>query len=54
MCAELGMIASAAKQGPILIHTITGELLRRLVPDPEWPHHNATQVSEETYFTDFY
>lgn len=45
VCAELGMIASAAKTGPILIHTITGELLRRLVPDPSWDALNATQVT---------
>jgi len=44
VCAELGMIASAALTGPILIHTITGELLRRLVPDPSWDALNATQV----------
>ena len=35
VCAELGMIASSAKQGPVLIHTITGELLRRLAPPSE-------------------
>ena len=29
------MIASSAKQGPVLIHTITGELLRRLAPPSE-------------------
>ena len=32
VCAELGMIASSAKEGPVLVHTITGELLRRLEP----------------------
>jgi len=37
VCAELGMIASAATSGPILIHTITGELLRRLSPEETRP-----------------
>lgn len=37
VCAELGMIASAASTGPILIHTITGELLRRLSPEETRP-----------------
>ena len=32
VCAELGMIASSAMAGPVLVHTITGELLRRLEP----------------------
>lgn len=31
------MIASAATSGPILIHTITGELLRRLSPEETRP-----------------
>jgi len=33
VCAELGLISSASHNGPVLIHTITGDLLRSLTPD---------------------
>uniref|UniRef100_A0A3Q1GPW8 Neurobeachin n=1 Tax=Acanthochromis polyacanthus TaxID=80966 RepID=A0A3Q1GPW8_9TELE len=34
VCAELGLVISGAKEGPCLVHTITGDLLRALeVPD---------------------
>uniref|UniRef100_H2YT35 BEACH-type PH domain-containing protein n=1 Tax=Ciona savignyi TaxID=51511 RepID=H2YT35_CIOSA len=33
VCAELGLIASGSLEGPILLHTITGDLLRSLEPD---------------------
>ena len=33
MCAELGLIASGSLEGPILLHTITGDLLRSLEPE---------------------
>jgi len=34
VCAEIGLISSASRDGPVLIHTITGDLLRSLTPDP--------------------
>ncbi|KAG7263313.1 hypothetical protein CRUP_012286 [Coryphaenoides rupestris] len=30
VCAELGLVISGAKEGPCLVHTITGDLLRAL------------------------
>ncbi|KTF69889.1 hypothetical protein cypCar_00050207, partial [Cyprinus carpio] len=30
VCAELGIVISGAKEGPCLVHTITGDLLRAL------------------------
>ncbi|XP_045149935.1 neurobeachin [Echinops telfairi] len=30
VCAELGLVVSGAKEGPCLVHTITGDLLRAL------------------------
>uniref|UniRef100_A0A8C9ZK33 Neurobeachin n=1 Tax=Sander lucioperca TaxID=283035 RepID=A0A8C9ZK33_SANLU len=35
VCAELGLVISGAKEGPCLVHTITGDLLRAL----EGPEH---------------
>ncbi|XP_029027951.1 neurobeachin-like isoform X3 [Betta splendens] len=35
VCAELGLVISGAKEGPCLVHTITGDLLRAL----EGPDH---------------
>uniref|UniRef100_A0A665VDL2 Neurobeachin n=1 Tax=Echeneis naucrates TaxID=173247 RepID=A0A665VDL2_ECHNA len=35
VCAELGLVISGAKEGPCLVHTITGDLLRAL----EGPNH---------------
>ncbi|XP_077976450.1 neurobeachin-like isoform X2 [Styela clava] len=35
VCAELGLIASASLNGPVLLHTITGDLLRTLQPSEE-------------------
>nr|CAB3264214.1 neurobeachin [Phallusia mammillata] len=32
VCAELGLIASGSVDGPLLLHTITGDLLRTLEP----------------------
>ncbi|XP_077449030.1 neurobeachin a isoform X5 [Stigmatopora argus] len=35
VCAELGLVISGAKEGPCLVHTITGDLLRALEgPEP--------------------
>jgi len=33
VCAELGLVASGSREGPVLLHTITGDLLRTLEPD---------------------
>jgi len=35
VCAELGLIASGSLEGPVLLHTITGDLLRSLQPDKQ-------------------
>uniref|UniRef100_A0A673MLB6 Neurobeachin n=1 Tax=Sinocyclocheilus rhinocerous TaxID=307959 RepID=A0A673MLB6_9TELE len=54
VCAELGLVISGAKEGPCLVHTITGDLLRAL-EGPEncvWPR--LISVSSEGHCIIYY
>ncbi|XP_029107220.1 neurobeachin a isoform X3 [Scleropages formosus] len=54
VCAELGLVISGAKEGPCLVHTITGDLLRAL-EGPEHCHRpRLISVSSEGHCIIYY
>ncbi|XP_072302007.1 neurobeachin a isoform X21 [Eucyclogobius newberryi] len=54
VCAELGLVISGAKEGPCLVHTITGDLLRAL-EGPELCHcPRLISVSSEGHCIIYY
>ncbi|XP_038150368.1 neurobeachin [Cyprinodon tularosa] len=47
VCAELGLVISGAKEGPCLVHTITGDLLRALEGPENYQCPRLISVSSE-------
>ncbi|XP_047247715.1 neurobeachin isoform X3 [Girardinichthys multiradiatus] len=47
VCAELGLVISGAKEGPCLVHTITGDLLRALEGPDNYQCPRLISVSSE-------
>uniref|UniRef100_A0A674PMY5 Neurobeachin n=1 Tax=Takifugu rubripes TaxID=31033 RepID=A0A674PMY5_TAKRU len=47
VCAELGLVISGAKEGPCLVHTITGDLLRALEAPELFQRPRVISVSSE-------
>ncbi|XP_030648233.1 neurobeachin a isoform X4 [Chanos chanos] len=47
VCAELGLVISGAKEGPCLVHTITGDLLRALEGPENCQRPRLISVSSE-------
>ncbi|KFO81904.1 Neurobeachin, partial [Cuculus canorus] len=47
VCAELGLVISGAKEGPCLVHTITGDLLRALEGTENCLYPRLISVSSE-------
>ncbi|KAL4647760.1 neurobeachin isoform X7 [Arapaima gigas] len=47
VCAELGLVISGAKEGPCLVHTITGDLLRALEGPEQCVSPRLIAVSSE-------
>ncbi|KAM4627885.1 neurobeachin-like isoform 2-T2 [Polymixia lowei] len=47
VCAELGLVISGAKEGPCLVHTITGDLLRALEGPDNYERPRLISVSSE-------
>ncbi|XP_054650005.1 neurobeachin-like isoform X3 [Dunckerocampus dactyliophorus] len=54
VCAELGLVISGAKDGPCLIHTITGDLLRALEAPEHFRCPRLISVSSEGHCIIYY
>ncbi|XP_041654369.1 neurobeachin [Cheilinus undulatus] len=54
VCAELGLVISGAKEGPCLVHTITGDLLRALEGPDHFQHPRLITVSSEGHCIIYY
>ncbi|XP_077396974.1 neurobeachin isoform X2 [Festucalex cinctus] len=54
VCAELGLVISGAKDGPCLVHTITGDLLRALEGPESWRRARLISVSSEGHCIVYY
>ncbi|XP_068507524.1 neurobeachin isoform X1 [Syngnathus scovelli] len=54
VCAELGLVISGAKDGPCLVHTITGDLLRALEAPESWRQPRLISVSSEGHCIVYY
>ncbi|KAF6084574.1 neurobeachin [Phyllostomus discolor] len=54
VCAELGLVISGAKEGPCLVHTITGDLLRALEGPENCPSPRLISVSSEGHCIIYY
>uniref|UniRef100_A0A3P8W186 Neurobeachin n=1 Tax=Cynoglossus semilaevis TaxID=244447 RepID=A0A3P8W186_CYNSE len=54
VCAELGLVISGAKEGPCLVHTITGDLLRALEGPELCLHPRLISVSSEGHCIIYY
>ncbi|XP_071951821.1 neurobeachin-like isoform X2 [Antedon mediterranea] len=48
VCTELGLVASGAKGGTCLLHTVTGDLLRTLTPPTECTSPRLASMAAET------
>uniref|UniRef100_A0A671VLQ2 Neurobeachin n=1 Tax=Sparus aurata TaxID=8175 RepID=A0A671VLQ2_SPAAU len=54
VCAELGLVISGAKEGPCLVHTITGDLLRALEGPDHYLCPRLISVSSEGHCIIYY
>ncbi|XP_077403426.1 neurobeachin a isoform X3 [Vanacampus margaritifer] len=54
VCAELGLVISGAKEGPCLVHTITGDLLRALEGSELCQQPRLISVSSEGHCIIYY
>nr|XP_009936431.1 PREDICTED: neurobeachin [Opisthocomus hoazin] len=54
VCAELGLVISGAKEGPCLVHTITGDLLRALEGTENCLYPRLISVSSEGHCLIYY
>ncbi|OCT96018.1 hypothetical protein XELAEV_18013708mg [Xenopus laevis] len=54
VCAELGLVISGAKEGPCLVHTITGDLLRALEGPDHCLYPRLISVSSEGHCIIYY
>ncbi|XP_029458549.1 neurobeachin isoform X2 [Rhinatrema bivittatum] len=54
VCAELGLVISGAKEGPCLVHTITGDLLRALEGPENCMYPRLISVSSEGHCIIYY
>ncbi|XP_069496706.1 neurobeachin isoform X2 [Ambystoma mexicanum] len=54
VCAELGLVISGAKEGPCLVHTITGDLLRALEGPENCFYPRLISVSSEGHCIIYY
>ncbi|XP_063762464.1 neurobeachin [Eleginops maclovinus] len=54
VCAELGLVISGAKEGPCLVHTITGDLLRALEGPEYYQCPRLISVSSEGHCIIYY
>ncbi|XP_071064259.1 neurobeachin isoform X2 [Dasypus novemcinctus] len=54
VCAELGLVISGAKEGPCLVHTITGDLLRALEGPENCLFPRLISVSSEGHCVIYY
>ncbi|XP_037325209.2 neurobeachin isoform X1 [Pungitius pungitius] len=54
VCAELGLVISGAKEGPCLVHTITGDLLRALEGPDYYQCPRLISVSSEGHCIIYY
>ncbi|XP_034024289.1 neurobeachin [Thalassophryne amazonica] len=54
VCAELGLVISGAKEGPCLVHTITGDLLRALEGPDHYQNPRLISVSSEGHCIIYY
>uniref|UniRef100_A0A3B5RFA3 Neurobeachin n=1 Tax=Xiphophorus maculatus TaxID=8083 RepID=A0A3B5RFA3_XIPMA len=54
VCAELGLVISGAKEGPCLVHTITGDLLRELEGPDNYQCPRLISVSSEGHCIIYY
>uniref|UniRef100_A0A672H2V9 Neurobeachin n=1 Tax=Salarias fasciatus TaxID=181472 RepID=A0A672H2V9_SALFA len=54
VCAELGLVISGAKEGPCLVHTITGDLLRALEGPDHYVCPRLITVSSEGHCIIYY
>ncbi|KAM9853820.1 neurobeachin-like isoform 2-T2 [Aulostomus maculatus] len=54
VCAELGLVISGAKEGPCLVHTITGDLLRALEGPDHYHCPRLITVSSEGHCIIYY
>uniref|UniRef100_A0A8C4NWE4 Neurobeachin n=1 Tax=Dicentrarchus labrax TaxID=13489 RepID=A0A8C4NWE4_DICLA len=54
VCAELGLVISGAKEGPCLVHTITGDLLRALEGPDHYQCPRLISVSSEGHCIIYY
>uniref|UniRef100_A0A7N8XLQ6 Neurobeachin n=1 Tax=Mastacembelus armatus TaxID=205130 RepID=A0A7N8XLQ6_9TELE len=54
VCAELGLVISGAKEGPCLVHTITGDLLRALEGPELCQRPRLISVSSEGHCIIYY
>ncbi|KAG7243069.1 hypothetical protein INR49_016444 [Caranx melampygus] len=54
VCAELGLVISGAKEGPCLVHTITGDLLRALEGPDCYQCPRLISVSSEGHCIIYY
>uniref|UniRef100_A0A4W3JTN9 Neurobeachin n=1 Tax=Callorhinchus milii TaxID=7868 RepID=A0A4W3JTN9_CALMI len=54
VCAELGLVISGAKEGPCLVHTITGDLLRALEGPENCVFPRLISVSSEGHCIIYY
>ncbi|XP_044057369.1 neurobeachin isoform X8 [Siniperca chuatsi] len=54
VCAELGLVISGAKEGPCLVHTITGDLLRALEGPDHYQCPRVISVSSEGHCIIYY
>ncbi|XP_068123170.1 neurobeachin isoform X8 [Hyperolius riggenbachi] len=54
VCAELGLVISGAKEGPCLVHTITGDLLRALEGPENCLYPRLISVSSEGHCIIYY
>nr|XP_040026819.1 neurobeachin isoform X1 [Gasterosteus aculeatus aculeatus] len=54
VCAELGLVISGAKEGPCLVHTITGDLLRALEGPDYYQYPRLISVSSEGHCIIYY
>ncbi|XP_006000242.1 neurobeachin a isoform X1 [Latimeria chalumnae] len=54
VCAELGLVISGAKEGPCLVHTITGDLLRALEGPVNCVYPRLISVSSEGHCIIYY
>ncbi|NWW50408.1 LRBA protein, partial [Pedionomus torquatus] len=54
ICAELGLVISGSKEGPCLIHSMNGDLLRTLEGPENCLRPKLIQASREGYCVIYY